>query len=149
MTYQDRNNVVSIITNLAINAYILLRLLDMNATGQFDGADAVNVWARMVIWVLPLAILGTIVGTILVNIVFAIVTGNPKPSFVVDERDKLFERRGIMAVVGFAGAGFVSAIIALALGYSALVGFNIIYFGMAAGSMGADLVKFISYRRGY
>ncbi|GAA6207799.1 hypothetical protein NBRC116601_10920 [Cognatishimia sp. WU-CL00825] len=149
MTYQERNNVVSILSNLAISAYILLRLLDMNASGEFNGPDAVNVWARMVIWVIPLGILATIAGTILFNIGFAIVTGNPKPSFVVDERDRLFERRGMMAIVGFAGAGFVSAVIALALGYSALVGFNIIYFGMAAGSMGADLVKFFSYRRGY
>lgn len=149
MTYQDRNNVVSIIVNLIVNGYIVFRLLEMNTAGQFDGPDAVNVWARMVIWVIPIAIVGTIVGTILFNIGYAIVTRTEKPSFLVDERDKLFDRRGIIAVVIFAGAGFMLAIVALAFGWSALIGFNIIYFAMAFGSIAADLVKFASYRRGY
>jgi hypothetical protein len=149
MTYQDRNNAVSIIVNLVVNGYIVLRLLEMNAAGQFDGLDAVNVWARMVVWVIPIAIGATIIGTFLFNIGYAIVTGKDKSSFLVDERDKLFDRRGIIAVVIFAGGGFMLAIIGLALGWSALTGFNLIYFAMALGSISADLVKFISYRRGY
>ncbi len=149
MTYQDRNNVVSIIVNLLVNGYIVMQLLAMNAAGQFDGPDAVNVWARMVIWVIPIAIIGTILGTILFNIGYAIVTHTEKPSFLVDERDKLFDQRGIVAVVIFAAAGFILSIVTLAFGRSALVGFNIIYFSMALGSMAADLVKFASYRRGY
>lgn len=149
MTYQDRNNVVSIIVGLITTGYVIFRLVEMNAAGQFDGADAVNVWAQMVIWIIPIAIGGTIIGTILFNIGYAIVTRTEKPSFLVDERDKLFDRRGIVAVVLFSGAGFMLAIIALTFGWSALKAFNIIYFSMALGSMSADLVKFISYRRGY
>ncbi|WP_299949694.1 hypothetical protein [uncultured Ruegeria sp.] len=149
MTYQDRNTVVSIFVNLAVSAFVVSRLLDMNASGSFDGPDAVNNWARMVIWLIPLGVVATIIGTILFNIGFAIVTHEPKPSFVVDERDKMFERRGSYAIIVFAGAGFVSAVVAMALNASALTGFNIIYFGMAFGSLSADIVKFASYRRGY
>ncbi|MDC0737437.1 hypothetical protein N6L24_04055 [Cognatishimia sp. SS12] len=149
MTYQDRNNVVSILVNLLTSSYVILRLLEMSAAGQFDGPDAVNVWARMVIWVIPISIAATIVGTIVFNILWAIFTGTAKPSFVVDERDKLFDRRAIFAIVVCAGVGFISSVIALAMGSTALVGFNIIYFAMALGSFGADMVKFISYRRGY
>jgi hypothetical protein len=149
MTYQDRNTVVSIFANLAVSAFVILRLLDMNASGLFDGPDAVNNWARLVIWLIPLGIVATIIGTISFNIGFAILTNEPKPSFIVDERDRLFERRGSFAIIIFAGAGFVSAVIALALDASALMGFNIIYFGMAFGSLAADIVKFICYRRGY
>lgn len=149
MTYQDRNNVVSMIVSLIVNGYIVIRLVEMNAAGLFDGPDAVNIWARMVIWVIPISIAATIIGTIVFNIAYAIVTGTEKPSFLVDERDKMFDRRGIVAVVIFAGGGFISAIVALAFGWSALIGFNIIYFAMALGSMAADLVKFMSYRRGY
>ncbi len=149
MTYQDRNTVVSILVNLVVSAFVILRLLDMNAVGVFDGPDAVNNWARLVIWLIPLGVVGTIIGTIVFNIGFAIVTSEPKPSFVVDERDKLFERRGGLAMMIFAGAGFICAVIALALDASALVGFNIIYFGMALGALAADFIKFASYRRGY
>ncbi|AZV78223.1 hypothetical protein EBB79_10270 [Parasedimentitalea marina] len=149
MTYQDRNTVVSIFVNLAVSAFVVLRLLEMNASGMFEGSDAVNNWARLVIWLIPLGIVATITGTILFNIGFAIFTNEPKPSFIVDERDKLFERRGNFAIIAFAGAGFVTAVIVLALDASALIGFNIIYFGMAFGSLAADIVKFVSYRRGY
>jgi len=149
MAYQDRNTVVSILVNLAVSAFVILRLLEMNASGLFDGPDAINNWARLVIWLIPLGIVGTIIGTILFNIVFAVITNESKPSFVVDERDKLFERRGNLAIITFAGAGFVSAVIAMALDASALAGFNIVYFGMALGALAADFVKFASYRRGY
>lgn len=149
MTFQDRNTVVSILVNLSMLTYVVIRLINMQAAGQFDGPDAVNVWARMVVWVIPLSIAATIIGTILFNIIFAIVTGQEKPSFVVDERDKHFERRGSFAVIAGAGIGFVTGIVAMALDYSALVGLNIMYFGMAAGALGSDLVRFASYRRGY
>ena len=149
MIYKDRNNVVSIITFLIVNFYIVFRLFEMNEAGQFDGPNAVNIWARMVVWVIPISIGVTIVGTILFNIGYAIVTGNPKPSFLVDERDHLFDRRSSTAVVICAGGGFILAVVALAFGWSGFIGFNIIYFAMALGSLSADIIKFISYRRGY
>ncbi|MFY0596059.1 MAG: hypothetical protein JXQ85_06490 [Cognatishimia sp.] len=149
MTFQDRNTVVSMLVNLITFTYVVSRLLNMHASGAFDGADAANVWAKMVIWIIPISIAATIVGTILFNILFAIFTGQEKPSFVVDERDRMFERRGIFAVVAGAGTGFVGGILAMALDHSVLVGLNIMYFGMAAGAMGSDLVRFFSYRRGY
>lgn len=149
MAYQDRNTVVSIFVNLLTIAYVVSQLISMQADGLFDGPDAANVWARMVVWVIPISIAATIIGTILFNIGFAIATGQESPSFVVDERDRHFERRGSFAVIAGAGIGFVTGIVALAMDYSALVGLNIMYFGMAAGALGSDLVRFASYRRGY
>jgi len=90
-----------------------------------------------------------IIGTILFSIVFAIATHDPKPSFIVDERDNLFSRRSILAVVIFAGGGFLVSIAGLAWGWSALLAFNVIYFSFATGSFAGDLTKLISYRRGY
>ena len=148
MTYQDRNNVVSILVNIIVNGYIILRLLNMNTDGAFGGPDAANVWARTVVWAIPIGIGAVIIGTILFNIGFAIVTGNPKPSFVVDERDRLFERRSMMPPLIFATFGFLAAIILMAFGWSALFAFNVIYFSMAAGSLIGDMVRFISYRIG-
>ncbi len=111
MVYQDRNNIVSIVVGLAVNFYIISRLIDLNAAGAFDAPDAVNVWARTVVWVIPIAIAATIAGTIIFNIGYAIATGNENPSFVVDERDKNFETRGHVAVMIFAAFGIVAAII--------------------------------------
>ena len=149
MTHEDKNNLVSIATNILVNAYIILQLIQMNAAGAFDGTDALQNWARMVLWVIPISIVLMIVGTILFSILFAIATNDAKPSFVVDERDRLFSKRSMVATMVFAGGGFIGSIICLALGWSAFWGFNIIYFSFALGSFAGDLTKFVSYRRGY
>lgn len=149
MVYQERNTIVSIAVGLIVNLYVIAQIVHLNASGAFDGPDAVTVWARTVVWVIPISIVAIIVGTILFNIGHAIVTGNEKPSFLVDERDRVFEQRGMNAVVIFVAIGFIGTILGLAIGWSALIGFNIIYFSMALGSLAADVVKFISYRRGF
>lgn len=149
MTHEDKNNIVSLATNLLVNGYIIWKLARMNSAGAFDGADALQNWAQMVLWVIPISIVLMIIGTILFSIIFAIATNDAKPSFVVDERDKLFGRRSMIATMAFAGAGFIGSLICLALGWSALWGFNIIYFSFALGSFAGDITKFISYRRGY
>ena len=149
MTHEDKNNLVSMVINVAVNGYIIWRLTQMNDAGAFDGPDALTNWARMVIWVIPISIVLMIIGTILFNILFAVATNDAKPSFVSDERDKLFGNRSMVAVVIFAGAGFISSIICLAIGWSALFAFNVIYFSFALGSFAGDITKFISYRRGY
>jgi hypothetical protein len=149
MTHEDKNNVISMVVNIAVNAYIIWKLMQMNAAGAFDGADALMNWARMVIWVIPISVVLMIVGTIMFSIIFAVATNDAKPSFVTDERDKLFGNRSMIAVIMFAGFGFISSIVCLAIGWSALFAFNVIYFSFALGSFAGDITKFVSYRRGY
>lgn len=148
MSPQERNTYVALICNLLINGYAIIQLRSMFAQGLLDGPDAPQVWARMIVWVILAAIALTIVLTILFNVVFAIATGDKTPSFLSDERDKMFEVRAMGMTTFIMVAAFLGCIIALALDYSALTAFLVLYFGMAAGSLAGDFVKLASYRHG-
>ena len=144
MSSDERNTYVSLLSSLLINAYMIWRLVDMFGAGTLSGPDALQIWARMVLWVIGAAI----VLTILFNIVFAIATGEKSPQFLSDERDRVFEVRGMGATTLVMIFGFIGAIVALALGQTPLFAFIQLYFSLALGSLAGDLVKLASYRHG-
>lgn len=149
MTYEERNNLIAIVTNLLINGWIGWRVWGMYQAGEFAGPDALMVWARTVLWVVPASVVLTIILTVVFTILFAIATRDENPSVVVDERDKIFGRRGIIAAVAVASSGFFLAVGALALGWSAFAAFNILYVGFALGSLAGNVLILGSYWRGY
>lgn len=148
MSHQERNTYVSLISNLAINAWVIVQMRALAAQGQMDGAGALQVWAQMILLAIGAAIVLVIGLTIVFNILFAIATGEKSPSFVTDERDRMFEIRAMGMTMFLMVAGFIASIIALALGYGGLTGFIIMYFGAALGSLAGDLVKLASYWHG-
>jgi len=148
MSHQERNTYVSLICNLAINAWVIVQMRSLAAQGQLGGPDALQVWAQMILWAIGAAIVLVIVLTILFNILFAIATGDHSPAFVTDERDRMFDMRAMGMTTALMVAGFIGSIIALALGYDGLTGFVILYFGAALGSLAGDLVKLASYWHG-
>ena len=148
MSHEERNNIVAIMVNLVTNAYVITRLRGMWASGAFDGPDALMIWARAVLWVIPIAIIGTIILTIVANIVFAIATMDENPDFTVDERDRMFQMRGMVVTMIVASFGYIGALIALAIGWEAIIVFTLIYAAFAAGDLIGNLTKLVSYRIG-
>ncbi|SMY08512.1 hypothetical protein [Flavimaricola marinus] len=148
MSHTERNTLVSILTSLLINSYVIIRLINMYGSGALDGPDATQVWARMILWTIAAGIVLTVVLIILANILIAIVERGENTGFIVDERDKVFEIRGNSVTMLFAAIGFVGSIVALAMGFEALTVFVMIYFSFALGSLAGDLVKIASYRAG-
>lgn len=148
MSYEERNAVISIIVTILGNGYIFLRLRDLAASGAFDGPDALQLFARTVLWIIPICIVLMIVATILFNILFAIVTLDENPDFTTDERDKAFQARGMMVTMVISSFGFIGALIALALGRDALFAFVVLYAVFVVGSFIGDMTKLVSYRVG-
>lgn len=148
MSQTERTTIVGIIANLIINAYVTWRLIEMYGNGAFDGPDATQVWARMILWCIAGGITLTIVLTILASIAAGIAAGEDGPDTIVDERDRLYEIRGNSATMAFAAIGFIASIIVLAIGWAPLTVFVMIYYSFALGSLAGDLVKVASYRAG-
>lgn len=148
MSKEDRDAIISIVMNLGVNGWMLLKLRAMSQAGAFDGADALQVWARTVIWIVPASIVVMIVLTILWAIVAGIMNPDDATSELVDERDRMFRIRGMAVTMVVGSFGFVAAIGALAWGWSAVAGFTLIYVGFTIGDLAGNLVKFASYRIG-
>ena len=148
MTHEERNNLVSIFTGILVQIYISYRIWSQYADGVFDGPDGLMLWARTILWIIPVAIIAMIISVILFAILHAIVTGNPKPSFIVDERDKSIGRTGNIVTMVVSSIGFIIALICLALGWSAFAAFNILFYSFAAGDFSGNLTKQYLWRRG-
>lgn len=149
MTHEERSNIVSIITGFLVIGYLILKLLGMNAEGAFDGPDAVKIWARTVLWVIPFSIAGMIIVLIGFNIFYAIVTNTKNPSFIVDERDKHINTWGARVTMVIMAGGFILALLALAFrDWSAFAALNLVFFSFSAADMLGNITKLIMWRRG-
>ncbi len=146
MSQEERSAFVSLAVNLATSLYVIAKLRTLASAGAFDAVDGLSVWAKTVLWAIPIAIGGTIILTILFAIVQGIVTRGQDTATGSDERDRLYQRRGMVATLIVASIGIVGAFIALALGHSAIFGFTCVYFALAAGSLAGDVTRIGSYR---
>ena len=146
MTHEERNNIASIVAGILVNIYVIAKLSDMFAEGRFDGPDALMVWARAMLWVIPIGIGVVIICVILFSIVFAIAEGNGNPSFVVDERDKAIQVLGMRFTMVVVSIGFVGGIIALAIGIAPLLVFIGLFFAFSAGDLIGNFAKLVRYR---
>ncbi len=148
MNSEERLTWINLVSSLLINGWFYSRIWTMFQDGTSTAPDAMQIWARTVIWVIPVSIGSIIVLTILTTIAQAILAGGKPPAFLKDERDTKFEMWGMGAMMLFAVAGFLGAMAALALGYSGFIAFNLIYLGFSLGDVASNLLKLTLYRTG-
>lgn len=145
MSPEERSTLVSIVVNILVDLFIIIKLYGLWQSGAFDGPEALQTWARAVLWAVPLAIGGTILLSILAAMVQKVVSGESEKA-AADERDHRYQLRGMAVTMVVACFGVMAGIIALALGKSAIFGLTVIYFSMAAGALVGDIVRLLSYR---
>ena len=149
MPYEERNAWVALIANVLIVSWFGWKVWTMSADGAFDGPDGLALWARTVLWMIPVSIVATIILSILFSIGASIATRDTDPSFVSDERDKRFSARGMIATMVVVSAGLIGGLVLLAFGGSAFVALNLILFSFAFGAFVSEALRLYFYRRGY
>ncbi|MEM8875624.1 MAG: hypothetical protein AAGD32_15365 [Planctomycetota bacterium] len=142
MSNQERVTVVAILTNLLVNGYAVVRVGQLYADGALAGDEAVTVWARAVVWVIPAAI-GL---TILLNVLFAMADRERQNNNVIDERDRQFQLRGMGVTLVVVCLGYVAMLGGLAFGWATIVVLNVLFFSFAAGDLLGNAVRLASYR---
>lgn len=143
MCPQERSSLISIATNLLVNAYVVWRLWPLYTDGALSGPDGPMVWANVVIWTIP----ASIALVILAHIAVAIATRH-EAGPAVDERDRLFQVRGMYVSVGACAVGMIGGLVVLANGWAPLVGFLVIYYAATLGDLIGNGVRIASYRLG-
>ena len=148
MSFEERNAVSGILVSFVTWGIMLSVLLQKSAAGMFEGSAGLEHWARAVLWLIVIGIGMMIAMTILLNIAYAVITGEKKPDFLRDERDTLIGLRGMQATSIVSSTGIVVAIIALAFGASILVVLNMILAACALSNFASEVTKLVLYRRG-
>jgi len=146
MSHEERNNIASLIAGLLVNIYVIIKLSTMFEAGRLAGPDAMMIWARAMLWVIPIGILTVIICIILFSILFAIAERDGSPSFVVDERDRAIKTFGLHFTVVATSVGFVGALVALAFGTAPLYVFIGMFFAFSLGDLIGNAAKLIRYR---
>lgn len=147
MTYEERNALLGLILMpFVVGVYVWL-MIGLGREEALAGPDALKIWARLVLGTMAGSIVVTIIAAILFNILWAIATRDPKPSFVVDERDRMIGIFGLRVLIVVVSVGFIAALVALALGYSALLALNLTLAGFAAGNFADCAVRMYLYRQ--
>ncbi len=146
MNAGERNTWVSLCASLTVNAWFGHLVWAMYQSGTHLAPDGLQIWARSMLWVIPVSIVANIGLTILASIVEGAVTGQPRILFLKDERDRNFELHGMGAMILMVVMAFLGAMIWLAFGGSAFNAFNLIYLGFFLGDVCNSLVKLGLYR---
>ena len=151
MSFQQKNITVSLVNFSLILAFYLIRVFQMTQGGSFTSTNVFRLWGI----VIALAVVVTIVGTILTHIVSAIIqaikTGeeDPKIEDFEDERDKLIDLRGTQVTYAASSLGTLIAMLTFVFGQPPLVMFSLlIFFGLLAQVIG-DISRLALYRRGF
>ena len=146
MNPEERNTWAALVGSLLVNAFFASRIWAMFHDGTATAPDALQIWARTMLWVVPAAIVVTIALTVLAAVLQAAITGDDRVIFLKDERDQKFELLGMGATMFCVIFGFFGAMIGLALGITGFTAFNLIYLSLFIGDIFGNLVKLGLYR---
>ncbi|HGG05575.1 MAG TPA: hypothetical protein ENK28_08955 [Aliiroseovarius sp.] len=149
MSYQEKSIVASMIAVIALMALLAPRIAAMYAAGDFEGADGLVLLGKTGLVFAGIGVVAVIISTILLSIVHAVLTGEGKQSFLIDERDLQIELRGKRVSDIVTGTGFFASMLALTFGYDAVTVFFMIALSFAAGEFVAGLAKLAMYRLGW
>lgn len=149
MTHQEKTTYAALFSGVIIFGLYFWRINSLLDQGRFDAPDAMALLGQTMLLLVVGGIAVNIVAMILMSILFAIVTNDAKPSFVVDERDRLIELHALRWSYYIFGAGFIGAMIVLAMGYGAFVVFNLIVASMMMATFLEGIIKLCLHRRGF
>lgn len=151
MSFQQKNIAVSLVNFTLILGFFLLRVFQMIQSDGFVPENIFRLWGITI----GLAIVVTIIGTILTHIVSAIFeairTGNedPKIEDFEDERDKLIDLRGTRITYIVSSLGVFLSMLTFVFDQPPLVMFTLLIFSGLAAQIAGDISRLILYRRGF
>jgi hypothetical protein len=164
MSYQERRTIVGIISGILIVAAYCIYAFGRYQSGMVASGD-LKFWAGTMLVFIGIGIVASIIIQIVFHILMSIAIAVKAKmlnedcddkeiektigvEMVEDEMDKLIEQKALRVGFVLAGVGFVSALLALVLGYSAVVMLNILFFSFSVGAIIEGIVQLYFYRKG-
>jgi len=150
MSMQQRNTVVSLVIFSLIFIVFCLRVLQMLLTRTFIAANVFWLWGIVAV----AAIVTTILGMIIANIMFAIVftfrmKQEPQEAeWLEDERDKLIQLKGTRVCYVVFSSGVLIAMLSFVLSQPPLVMFTLLIASGLIARIVGDVYRLLRYGRG-
>lgn len=149
MSYQEKNVTVSLAAHMFIASYYLFNIFQMLQGGGLVAGKLFSLWAVVIITAILVTIFGNILANIVLSIVHAIRTGNEKAErFIEDERDKVIELKGSRVSYITFSIGVLAAMLTFVFGQSALVMFSLIILASITAEIAGNAARIFLYRKG-
>jgi hypothetical protein len=164
MSYQEKRTIVSTLTGILILVAYCLYASNQHRAGLIAPTDLKS-WAVMILIFIGIGIAASIVIQIVYHILLsisvavqkkienestddALIEKSIQAQMVEDEMDKLIELKSMRVGFFLAGAGFIAALVSLALNYPAVVMLNILFLSFLASGLLEGMAQLYYYRRG-
>lgn len=147
MSYNERNNIVSLSSNLLLFGIYFARIFQMYQSGDVNSAAVFSLWATILVLGIVAQIASTIIAAIVFNIVSMVKTNQEEPT-IADERDNLIELKGSRNAYYVLSVGVLLSMLALIMNMSPLLMFNMLIFSALISATIGDLSRLYLYRRG-
>lgn len=160
MSYQEKRAIVNIVTGVLVMASYLIYALNRFHANQAD-LDDMKAWAVMMLTFIGIGVVVMIVMQIIFHIAMSIAVAvrqrnltdkeiekAVEAAVVEDEMDRLIELKAMRVGFAVVGAGFVGALVAVALGSPGGVLLNILFLSFSLGSVAEGALSIYYYRAG-
>ncbi|MCK4711810.1 MAG: hypothetical protein KAT26_02900 [Marinosulfonomonas sp.] len=148
MSFQEKNIVASLIAMSLVLAVFYPRIQGLYQSGQFNNAEGLVLLGKNGLYFFGAVIVANVVTLVLLYILHAVFTGGETLSDMVDERDKMIERRGMQIFGACVAVGIISAMLALTFSVGAVPVFFIILLSLAFGELVSGVAKLAMFRLG-
>lgn len=147
MSYQEKKNIVSLISTLLIFGFYCLYVYQKYQKGSIDSTDTFHFWGSVILILIPVSIVAKIIITIVFNIIYRITTNEVEPSFA-DELDKLIELKATKISHYVFTLGFLLAMGSLVINMPPSAMFIILIFSGFLSEVVGVITQLYFYRRG-
>ncbi len=148
MPQQEKTAIVSLFSITIVFGFYLYFTRQNYQAGLFDAPDANALIGKSILWLIFGGVVFQLIAQIVFNIIYAIITKDANTSSLIDERDKLIELRTLRIAYYIIFVGFITTMIALAMGQSIFISIHfLLSFTVIAGIV-ESLMQIFFYRRG-
>jgi hypothetical protein len=147
MSYQEKKNIVSIISTLLISALYIMYVFQRYQDGGFHLMNVFRFWGAVILILILVSIAAKIIISIVFNIFYRISTNEKEPSFS-DELDKLIELKATRNSHYMFILGFLLSMGSLVIDMPTSAMFIILIISGFVSEMVGGLTQLYLYRRG-
>ncbi len=150
MTSQQKNVTVTLVSFSALLFIFITRVARLVRTDNFNESSVIRLWVFVVVFAIVVTVIGIILTYIASAVYQAATTGEDEIEFddIVDERDQLIDLKGTKTTYTISSIGSFLAIMAFALGQSALVMITLLLFFGLIGQIAGDANRLRLYQLG-
>jgi hypothetical protein len=147
MDIKEKRILVSLIGSVLVFLFYALYVYNKHIAGNPEIINDFQFWGKAFLFMIPVAIVAQIIIHIILAI-FAKITTNEDLDTIDDERDKLIELKSIKISHYIFLAGFMTAMIWLAIGAQPGLMFILLFSSGFIASIIGEIAKLYYYRKG-